>query len=65
MNRPLTLSKALKANRLADFILQEEERGVLSVNRRDLDAALASLIKSPQSEDQTSPAPSSDGLRGK
>ena len=61
----MTLAEAIRRGRLADFIRQEEARGVLAVSQKDLDAALASLIKSPRSEDQTSPAPSFDGSSGK
>jgi hypothetical protein len=61
----LTLSEALKTGRLQDFIAQEEARGIGPIDRAELDAVAAALIKAPQSEDQTLHSPSADGLTGK
>ena len=61
----LTLSEAVKTGRLQEFIAQEEARGIGPIDRADLDRALAKVIKAPQSKDQTSHSPSSDGLTGK
>ena len=62
---PLSLRKAQKDGRLADFIAQEEARGIGSIERSELDRALAKLIKARQSKDQTSRSPSRDGSTGK
>lgn len=60
----LTLSNAISAGRLADFIEQEEARGVGPVDPGELDKALSQLIKSEKSEDRTSRSASSDGSSG-
>jgi len=61
----LTLSEALKAGQLQEFIAQEEARCVGPVPRADFDALTAALVKAPQSEDQTSHSSSDDSLTGK
>lgn len=61
----VTLTEALKLDRLADFIAQEEARGVGAADKADLDRALEALIKQPQSEDRTSRSASPDGSTGK
>jgi hypothetical protein len=61
----LTLSEALKTGRLQDFAVQEEARGIGPIDRAELDALAAALIKAPQSGDQTSHSPPGDGLTGK
>lgn len=65
MAEQLSLSAALKAGKLADFIAQEESRGVGPIDRAEFDALAAALIKAPQSEDQTSRSASGDGSSGK
>jgi hypothetical protein len=50
----LTLAEAMKSGRLQEFIAQEEARGIGPADRAKLDRALAKVIKSPKSEDQTS-----------
>ena len=57
----LTLAEAMKTGQLQEFIAQEEARGIGSIERSELDRALAKLIKAPRSEDQTSHSPSRDG----
>src|SRR5580692_10745771 len=58
----LTLSDAIKANRLADFVVQEEARGVGPASQRKLNAAIKKLATTPlKSEDQTSHSPCDDG----
>ena len=42
----LSLKEALETDRLADFIAQEEERGVGPANRADLGRAISRMIKS-------------------
>ena len=61
----ISLSEAIKTDRLADFIAQEEARGVGPIDRAEFDALAAALIKAPQSEDQTSHPASPDGSTGK
>jgi len=61
----LSLLEAMKAGRLGDFIAQEEARGIGSIDRSELDRALAKLVKAPQSKDQTSRSPLPDGSTGK
>lgn len=60
----LTLEQARLSGRLVDFVAQEEARGVGAAEKSDLDRALAALIKSPRSEDQTSRSSSRDGSSG-
>lgn len=40
----LTLSEAVRTNRLADFVAQEEARGVGSIDHAELDRYIAALI---------------------
>jgi hypothetical protein len=61
----LTLAEARKSGRLAEFIAQEEERGVAPVPGSAFDRALKLLIKQPRSEDRTSRSASRGGSRGK
>lgn len=61
----LSLSEAIKANRLSDFIAQEEARGVGPALPADLDRALSRLIKAPKSGDQTSRSDERGGSTGK
>ena len=43
----LTLTDALKSGKLAEFIAQEEKRGVGSVSKRKLNAAIKKLATIP------------------
>jgi hypothetical protein len=61
----ITLREALASGRLSEFAAQEEARGVGPVDHAELDALTATLIKAPQSEDQTSRSLSGDGSTGK
>jgi hypothetical protein len=61
----LSLREAIRANRLEEFIAQEEARGVGPIDRAELDRALVKVIKAPRLEDQTSHSPSRDGSSGK
>lgn len=61
----LSLSQALRENRLEDFIRQEEERGVAPVKGSDFDRALKLLVRPRQSAGQTSRSPSGGGSTGK
>jgi len=49
----LTLREALASDRLEDFVLQEEARGVELANGSDLERALALLITQRRSEDRS------------
>ena len=60
----ITLSEAVKRDRLMDFIAQEEARGIGPASPVELDEALSRLIKGGQSEDQTSRSSSVDGSTG-
>ena len=61
----LSLKEALKTDRLEEFVRQEESRGVAGAQLAELEETLAAAIKQPQSKDQTSRSPSSDGSTGK
>lgn len=61
----LTLSEAVKSERLQEFIAQEEARGIGPINRAEFDALTADLVKAQQSKDQTSRSASGDGSTGK
>lgn len=58
----LTLSEAIKTGRLAQFIEQEEARGIGPAESPDLERAIKILATTPtQSGDRTSRSPSRDG----
>jgi hypothetical protein len=61
----LSLSRALKDGRLHKFVAQEEARGVGPIDRAEFDETAAKLIRTEQSDDQTSGSPRRDGSRGK
>lgn len=61
----LTLAQAIKEGRIAEFVAQEEARGVGPADSADLDAALGRLIRQRRSEDRTSRSASPDDLSGK
>lgn len=48
MSERLSLAKALKTGRLADFVAQEETRGVETIDREELDAAINAMGKPGQ-----------------
>ena len=50
------MREALASDRLEDFFLQEEARGVELANGSDLERALALLITQRRSEDRSFPA---------
>jgi hypothetical protein len=60
----LTLAEAIRERRLADFVAQEEARGVGPIDRDAFDALAAALVKAPQSEGRTSHSSSGDGSSG-
>lgn len=58
----LTLVEALRTDKLADFIKQEEARGMGPVDRAELDDAIKKLATTPtQSAGRTSRSPSDGG----
>lgn len=62
----LSLTKALKTNRLPEFIAQEEARGIGPAERKRLDALIReAATKPPRSKDRTSRSASRDGSSGK
>lgn len=61
----LTLSDALKANRLREFVAQEEARGIGPADRKKLDALIKKATTPQQSKDRTSRSASHGGSRGK
>jgi len=64
LNR-LSLRAAIETGRLADFVVQEEARGVESIEVAELDAALETIIKPRRSRDRTSHSASRGGSSGK
>ncbi len=61
----ISLTEAVKSGRLAEFIAQEEARGIGPIKKAELDRDVAALIKVPQSGNQTSHSASDDGSTGK
>jgi len=62
----LTLAKAIKTGKLAEFVKQEEDRGVGPIDQKELDAEIKRLATTPQkSKDRTSRSSSGGGSRGK
>jgi hypothetical protein len=62
----LTLSEALRRDRLDDFIAQEEARGIGPADRRKLDATIKKLATTPlKSNGRTSRSTSAGGSRGR
>lgn len=61
----ITLSEALKTGKLAEFIAQEEARGIGPADSPDLDEAIKILATTPtQSEGRTSRSTSGGGSNG-
>jgi hypothetical protein len=61
----LSLSEAVVAGRLPDFIVQEEARGIGPIDRAEFDGAVSKLIKERQSGDRTSRSSSAGNSSGK
>ena len=61
----LSLNQAISEGRLEDFIRQAEASDIGPISQADFDAAATKVIKSGQSEDQTSRSASRDGSTGK
>ena len=60
-----SLSEALREGRLEAFIRQEESRSVGPISEAEFDETASLVIKTPQSDDQTSGSPRRDGSHGK
>lgn len=61
----LSLTEAIRENRLQEFIAQEEARVVGPIIEAEFNETASTVIRTPQSGDQTSGSPRRDGLRGK
>lgn len=61
----LSLSKAVKENRLEEFIRQQEAAGIGPVNEAAFLKAASKVIKHEPRSDQTSRSASRDGSSGK
>lgn len=64
-SKPLSLSKARESGRLQEFIVQEEARGVGPISEAEFNETASAVIRTPQSDDQTSDSPRRDGSLGK
>ena len=62
---PISLADAIKADRLKEFIAQEEARGVGPVSEAAFDRLASTIIKTEQSDDQTSGSAPKRGWHGK
>lgn len=61
----ISLNDALRSGRLNEFIAQEEARGVGPISEAEFDETASQVIKTPQSDGQTSRSPRRDGSREK
>lgn len=61
----ITLSEALKNDRLAEFIAQEEGRGIGPASTTEVERAIKLLATRKQSSDRTSRSASRGGSGGK
>lgn len=57
----LPLRRAITENRLPEFVDQEEARGIGPAASKKFEELAEAVIKSPQSEDQTSRSRDDDG----
>jgi len=57
----ISLSEAVKQDRLEDFIAQEEGRNVASINEAEFDDTASTVIKTPLQDGQTSGSLHRDG----
>lgn len=60
----ITLTQAIKSNRLREFVDQETKRGIGPADSAELETAIKTLATQPQSEDRTSRSTSDDGSSG-
>jgi hypothetical protein len=62
----LTLSEALKTGQIAEFVKQEEARGIGPADRKKLERAIKQVATTPlKRSGRTSRSPSRDGSNGK
>ena len=61
----LSLTEAIKQNRLREFIAQEQRRGIGPAELKKLERTLARAIREPRSKRRTSHSPNRAGLPGK
>ena len=61
----LTLAAAIKENRLADFVREQEKSGHGPIKLKEFDGATTTVVRAPQSLNQTSGSPSPDNSSGK
>jgi hypothetical protein len=61
----LPLAKARETNRMAEFVAQEEARGIGPIDRAEFDGAVAKVIKAQRSEDRTLRSASGGNSSGK
>ena len=61
----LSLTEAIKIGKVSEFIQQEQERGVGPISETEFNDTASLVVKTPQSDDQTSRSPRRDGSRGK
>lgn len=61
----LSLREAIESGRLQEFIAQEEARGVGPISEAEFNETASTVIKTPQSDDQTSGSLPRDGSREK
>lgn len=61
----LSLREAVENGRLQEFIAQEEARGIGPISEAEFDLAASAVIKTPQSDDQTSGSLPHGGSREK
>jgi len=61
----LSLTEAIKTGKVSEFIQQEQGRGVGPISEAEFNDTASLVIKTPQSDDQTSRSPRRDGSRGK
>jgi hypothetical protein len=57
----LSLREAIESGRLQEFIAQEEARGVGPIIEAEFNETASTVIRTPQSDDQTSSSPRRDG----
>ncbi len=62
----LTLTEAIKSGKIAEFVRQEEKRGIGPADRKKLDILIKKIATTaPRSVGRTSRSPSRGGSNGK
>ena len=65
MKDDLSLTKAIRSNRLQEFIDQQEARGFGPISKAEFDETASTVIKTPPQSDQTSYSHRRGGSREK